>query len=417
MVRAIVCASAMLTVPLSSLGRAQPDDDYYLSIPYSNAIYRLDLETGALALFVDHLLMPFYGEWLEGHLYLPDRLLGVVLKIDAQGNSTLLSSGGLLTSPVTLAFDSAGDLFASDYWTHRIVRIDRSSGAQSLFADAQSGLLNGPGGIAFAPDGFLYVGNYIANTIVRFDPSGNGELFFDGAGHLQQPGGLRVDGCGNLFVANFLDNDILRVRISDRVPSRFAESDLMRSPDDLKLSHHGGLITVTSETSAMFRINARGETLILHRDESLGGWFGVASPADHPHCSGSMTPYGAGTAGSGGVVPELRGIFSPCPGAEVGIELDEALGGAGGFLLWGISADQSAAFGGTLLVSLSPPFGFLPVFHPGSGAGGGRLVALLDIPADNALVGAEIYFQDLVLDPGAVKGVAMSNGLHVVIGQ
>lgn len=33
-----------------------------------------------------------------------------------------------------------------------------------------------------------------------------------------------------------------------------------------------------------------------------------------------------------------------------------------------------------------------------------------------ALIGATVYFQAAILDPGAVQGIALTNGLHVVIG-
>src|SRR5204862_5577199 len=103
-----------------------------------------------------------------------------------------------------------------------------------------------------------------------------------------------------------------------------------------KLSRHGGLL-VTTRLSNLVRVHADGSMTQIFQDSTLGEIDGVAVPEDAIPCSGSFTSYGAGLVGSGGFVPELRAVFSPCPGVEVGLESKEFAGGALAYLMLGVS--------------------------------------------------------------------------------
>jgi gluconolactonase len=76
--------------------------------------------------------------------------------------------------PDGLAFDAAGDLFASCYASDEIYRIS-SSGAKTLYAyDRWAILLSRPTNLAFR-DGFLYVANLGRATITRVHVGRNGQ--------------------------------------------------------------------------------------------------------------------------------------------------------------------------------------------------------------------------------------------------
>ncbi|HZM01060.1 MAG TPA: hypothetical protein VFD43_12500, partial [Planctomycetota bacterium] len=372
-------------------------DDYFISVPAFGAVYRIDGASGAITPFASGMNIPFYGTFApDGNLYMPDRGVGVVWTIGPTGVVTPFAAGGWLSSMVTLTLAPGGGFVAADLFQHTVVHIDEA-GQQTLIADAASsgGLLSGPGGIAYAPDGTLYVANNIANTLVKVDDQTGVVTFFsDAQGLLHQPGGVAIDNAGNLFVANYATNDILRVRLDTGAAEVFCDDPFMHSPNDVRLAPEGGL-HATLKNGAMVRIDARGQLTVLHEDSSLGAWDGVATPAYLSPCTGQFLPYGPGLAGSGGVVPELRGLFAPCPGAHAGIELTGLLGGSFGSLAWGIAPASLPFKQGLLLVDISAPGGLIPLFFPGAGPGGGTLTLGFTLPDTSALSGLSIYLQGL----------------------
>ena len=394
-------------------------DDYFISIPAFGAVYKIDGVSGAITQFATGMSIPFYGTFApDGNLYMPDRGVGVVWKIDPAGQVTPFAAGGWLTSMVTLTLAPGGGFVAADIFQETIVHID-ATGQQTLIADAVSsgGLLSGPGGIGYGPDGTLYVANNMTDDLVTVDDqTGEVTFFTDAQDLLIQPAGLVVDNAGNLFVASYGTNTIVRVRLDTGIAEVFCDDPFLLHPNDVRLAPEGGL-HVTVNNSAMVRINAKGQMTILHEDQFLGPWDGVASEAYLSPCSGEFVSYGSGLAGSGGVVPELRGLFSPCPGAHAGIEVVGLLGGSFGSLAWGLAPASVPFKQGSLLVSLGPPGGLIPLFFPGVGLGGGALTLSFTLPNTAALTGLSIYHQVLAADPGAPAGISMTNGLEERIGS
>src|SRR5690606_29246872 len=118
------------------------DDDYYLSVPAQGAIMRVDGTTGQASVFAPGLKIPHYGIWLNNAntgfqdvLYEPDRFWPAVFRIDANGNSTPLSAGGLFEKPVTIIEDPGGQgLVVSDGGNDRIILV-KWDGSQVLMHD------------------------------------------------------------------------------------------------------------------------------------------------------------------------------------------------------------------------------------------------------------------------------------------
>jgi hypothetical protein len=417
--RSVLAGPLLALAVLATPGRAG-DEDYYLSVPGLGALYRLDAETGELEPFVTGLQIPFYGVWAtDGLLYLPDRELGAIYRIGQDASIAPFAFGGWLESPVTVVQLPSGDLVASDIFSETIVRLD-ASGEQTLLADApgSGGLISGPGGLAVGPDGTtLYVSNNLGNTISALDVETLEQWqVSDGQGLLGGPGGIVADGAGNLFVANYSLGTIVRVRADTGEAEVFCDDPYMLSPNDVRLSRHGGL-DVTTKNSSLVHIDALGQLAIVKHDSTLGDFDGVAVPADHPPCSGRFEPWGAGLAGSGGIVPRLQGIFSPCPGAAVALDARDVLGGAQGAIAYGLASASLPFKGGTLLVDITSPGGLIPLVFPGVGPGGGRFVLPFAFPDSPGIVGLVFHLQVLALDPGAPVGVSFSNGLRETIGS
>jgi len=394
------------------------DEDFYISVPAVGAIYRLDAVTGAMTPFSTGYSIPFYGAWsvTDGALYMPDRGLGIVFKVTPAGQRSVFAYGGYLDSPVAVVQAPDGGLVVADIFRRTIVRLSATGQQTLIFDDATAGgLLDSPGGIAYGPDGRLYVANNLSGTIVGIDEAAHSISVVCASPLLVAPGGIAVDGSGNLFVANYGTGTIVRVRLDSGAADVFCSDPFIHNPNDVRLSHAGGLL-VTMKNAALVRIDALGQMNLIKQAPELGEFDGVASPADSPPCSGSFTPYGTGTAGSGGIVPELRGLFSPCAGAAVGLELTGFLGNSFGSLAWGLGATDLPFKGARLLVSIGPPGGLIPLPYPGAGPGGGALRQPFTLPDTPAIAGLDFYLQGLAADPGAPGGVSASNGLVEHIG-
>jgi len=395
------------------------DNDVYLSVPAQGSIMRVDLTTGQSSTHATGVLIPHYGWFMEnGDMIVPDRGWPAVLKISPTGVVSALSAGGMLKKPVTAIPAPTDDgILLSDTEAMAIFHI-AWDGTQTVYADFAStnGLLTGPDGFAIAPNGDMYIANLVGDTIIKVDPQGNASLFSNSA-NISEPGGLVIDNSGNMFVAMYGNSKLMRYRIDTGEEELFAfDFAKMKSPSDLKLSRSGGLLAST-RNSNILRIHPGGDIDVLFHDSSFGDIVGVSSPEDATLCTGKFESYGTGVAGSGGFVPELRALFSPCPGQEIGIEFKDFLGGAPAYFFIGFGPAAYNTLGGTVLVDVALPTIMIPIPMPGAAAGEGDLVLPFTVPNQANLVGLELYYQALGADPGAQFGVSFSNGLHETIGS
>jgi hypothetical protein len=132
-------------------------------------------------------------------------------------------------------------------------------------------------------------------------------------------------------------------------------------------------------------------------------------------CDGAGSEYGAGSAGSGGIVPRLSSAGCPDVGQSFALEVERALGGSLGLLLLGSGPTSLPLYGGQLLVvpsgtSLSFALGG-PLGAPG--AGSFTLPLLFSSPA---LSGQSLYLQAGCFDPAASGLISLTNGLQLTIG-
>ncbi|HKB15960.1 MAG TPA: S8 family serine peptidase, partial [Planctomycetota bacterium] len=127
-------------------------------------------------------------------------------------------------------------------------------------------------------------------------------------------------------------------------------------------------------------------------------------------------PFGAGTAGSGGAIPELFVTGLLTIGSPVALRIENGLGGAVACLAAGIASASIPALGGTLFVQ--PPVIPIPATlggNPGTPVVGTAGIGFT-IPNDPVLQGLHLFFQAGLVDPGAGSGVALTNGLDLWIG-
>ena len=98
------CCLALLALALVSTGAAaQFDaDDYFVSVPFTTApgIYQVDSDTGVATPFAVPLGIPHYG-WFgnDGNLYVPDRGIPGLVKVEPDGTATAI---GLVLSNMSM---------------------------------------------------------------------------------------------------------------------------------------------------------------------------------------------------------------------------------------------------------------------------------------------------------------------------
>jgi len=421
--RITALALAVALVPAALCAQFGPTD-YYVSAPGAGGIWKGDATTNVSSPAGLGLLIPHYG-WFgnDGNFYVPDRGWTAIMRISPQGDVSVLSAGGHLIMPVTCipTMDDQAWI-VSDMQASKILRVGYDGSQQLLFdAASTNGLLSWPDGMAYDDAGNLYVANLGNNTLIRIDPQGQATLFSDSP-LLDQPAGVAIDGAGNLFVANYAASTIARFRLDTGEGELFAGVDVgkMVYPSDLKLSRQGGML-VSGRNGRVSRIDALGQIEIAFEDPTLGELDGVSVLEDATLCSGRYTMYGQGQAGSAGITPQLRAIFSPCPGQLIALELRDFVGGAQAILFVGSQAlpPGAASFkGAPLLVNpASPLFLSFPLFIPGDGAGAGDLTLQFAVPDVAGLTGLELYHQIFAKDPAAPNGVSASNGLKEVFGE
>jgi sugar lactone lactonase YvrE len=422
--RVIAPVLAVALLPALSPAQLAPTD-YVVSAPAVGAALKIDAQTGVGTVLASGLSIPHYG-WFgpDGNFYVPDRGWVAILKITPTGELSALSSGGMFQMPVTCIPSLDGDaLVVSDMGANAIFRVGYD-GSQTVMHDlaSTSNLLSVPDGMAYDDEGNLYVANLGNDTIVKIDAQGNATMFSDDASLISQPGGLALDGAGNLFVANYAYSNIVRFRTDTGVGEVFAATDTAKilHPNDLKLARSGGLL-VAGSPGKVVRVDALGGMEVVFAGDGLGELDGVSVPEDATLCSGRFTMYGDGQAGTDGLLPQFRAIFSPCPGQIIGLELRDFLGGVPAVMFVGtagLPAGAAKIKGISLLVDpAGTVFMPLPLFLPGNGAGTGDLVLQFELPMLPALVGVEFYHQVFAADPGAPKGLSASNGLLETIGS
>jgi DNA-binding beta-propeller fold protein YncE len=101
-----------------------------------------------------------------------------------------------VTALYGLAFDPAGNLYASDRFSNSVHKFSPTGQSLGEFATG----LQDPIGLAFAANGNLFVANSTGNTVGVYAPSG--QLLNTLSSGLQHPYGLAVGPDGTLFVSN-----------------------------------------------------------------------------------------------------------------------------------------------------------------------------------------------------------------------
>jgi len=159
------------------------------------------------------------------------------------------AQAALLNGPFDVAFDSAGNLFFSDTFNHRIRRVDARTGTITTIAGngeagyagdggpAVQASLNEPYGIAIDRAGNIFVADRLNRRVRRIDAAngtittlaGTGEPAYSGDGGpaaragLAEPNGLALDADErHLYIADVADHRVRSVDLSSGAIATFA---------------------------------------------------------------------------------------------------------------------------------------------------------------------------------------------------
>ncbi|MEW6742304.1 MAG: hypothetical protein AB1486_06060 [Planctomycetota bacterium] len=141
---------------------------------------------------------------------------------------------------------------------------------------------------------------------------------------------------------------------------------------------------------------------------------GIPVPGD---CSMPVL-YGIGTPGSGGIIPGIGASDYPVLGdGEFKITVDQALGGAVGYLLIGYAPAMQPWLGGFLAVDPASIAIVAPALLGGAPGvpGGGSAALTLPLPPDPAYDDMKVYAQWIIVDAGASGGYSMTRGLDITL--
>lgn len=194
-----------------------PDGNLYV-LSYDHALRRYNAKTGVvmatlarnIATFPDNLL---FGP--DGNIYISCEFGPGILRYSIDGAS--LPSGNNIGATfyygpsnrfITCAFDTAGNLYATDFGLNQVLRFSPSG---KLLGEFISSNLHGPFTVKFGPDGNLFVSNRETNNISKFDGSTGAFLGIFASGNgLSKTDSFDFGLDGNLYVASRTANKVTR---------------------------------------------------------------------------------------------------------------------------------------------------------------------------------------------------------------
>lgn len=128
------------------------------------------------------------------------------------GAATVLNLGATsLNAPAGITVDSSGDVYISDTFNNRIVKVSPDGTASALAISGLGTALNSPQGLTTDAAGNLYIADPSNSRIVMVTPSGTGSVLSMGSVTLSAPQGVAVDPSGNIYVADTGNSRIVKV--------------------------------------------------------------------------------------------------------------------------------------------------------------------------------------------------------------
>ena len=183
---------------------------------------------------------------------------GIIYTISGNGSTGLSGDGTAITlsmlAPFSVAADSSGNIYAAEFGTNRIRKLDTKGNITTAIGDGNQGFagdggppnkveMNLPTGVAVDSSGNILFADSLNNRIRKLASgsvntiAGNGVLSHSGDGgaavkaQINTPLGVAVDAAGNTYIADTANNVVRRVD-SNGVISNFAGTGTAGSSGD-----------------------------------------------------------------------------------------------------------------------------------------------------------------------------------------
>ena len=230
-------------------------------------IYKFDT-AGTQTVFVSGSMTTFQPDWLafdsQGNLFASNPANSTISKIPPNGSTITDFATGI--NPGDIAFDAAGNLFAIDGLSGSIFKYT-PSGAKTTFV--------GPGfndlvAMAFASDGNLFVtrrgaGTAGSGSIVKFTPAGAISTFASG---LFLPKDLAFDSSGNLYEADSGSGSVFKFA-PNGTQTTFKAG--LNAPQSLAFARDGNLFVGECPTCDIVKITPGGTQSLFASPPAVGG--------------------------------------------------------------------------------------------------------------------------------------------------
>lgn len=206
------------------------------------------------------------GTGTSGDLfYLADFGDSTVLQYDSTGKQSSVSST-FVRGATGVVLDSAGNVYVSTS-SNTIEKFSPDGASLGVFA--RTGL-NSPMALAFDRSGNLYAANFAGDTIEKFSPEGTD---LGVCAKVIRPTGLAFDAGGDLYVSNF-GNTIMRFGPKGTPLGSFAETGL-NNPEGLAFDAAGNLYVANSGTNTIEKFSPTGADLGIFASAGLSGPMGL----------------------------------------------------------------------------------------------------------------------------------------------
>jgi len=194
---------------------------------------------------------------------------GFLIKVDPlSGQKLVLSSGGFLQAPFDPVIDATGQIIVSDLG--RLIRVNPSTGTQSILSDNSRGPLGLPFGIALDRSGGIVAANLQA--IVEVQPVSGQIQILSAGGSFGYPLGVAVATSGQLLVLNISSSrQILRVNPLTGAQRVVTQGGLLKNPQALAISGNDLYVTDVATPDGNFGIGR-----VIHVDALSGAQSVVA---------------------------------------------------------------------------------------------------------------------------------------------
>ena len=237
-------------------------------------------------------------------VFLAVALLNAGFVFASEDNINTLVDG--LKAPRGLVADQAGNLYASEYNAHRVIKID-PEGKVSTFAGgngngnsgdgklATAAQVGNPTGLAFDSKGNLYVAQRTGHVVRKIDvKSGKISTFFKQG--LYDPYGLAFDKSDNLYIGDVFNKRVVIVSSSG---SRKNIIKNISSPRGVVYDNNTEILYITDQKGHVINAWDGKDTKIIAGNPSKDGYSGDGGPAKNALLG---SPYGIAQDAAGSLV-------------------------------------------------------------------------------------------------------------------